>query len=538
QDDEDLSEHEKRENQIKNKYKTISNVLERLKVFKKPNSLTIYLQFTSESPQKAQEIANVIAEEYLFNQLAIKFDATKKANSWLNSKLADLQKNLHESDILVQAFRKKHGLVQSEGVTISDKQLSEISSQLILAKAETAQAEARLKFSKESIQESVEVLNSPLIQTLRGQETEVVRKKSDLEARYGNKHPKIVNVNAELRDLRQKIDQEINKIRNSLKHEVRIAKTREMELKKSLQQMQNKSGVSGAARVQLDELVRQNNANRSLYESFLARYKETSIDQDMEQADARIVSYAEAPIKPSAPKKRIIFLLFTFFGVLFGISLSFVIYFMNNTIKSASQLEQLIGRSVIGIIPELSYGALFSKYICEHPSSMFSEAIRAVWTAIHYSNPDKEARTIMVTSSLPEEGKTSFSSSLATLISKSGKKAIIIDCDLKRPSISKCFEKVDNKFVLNDLLTGDAPLSKVVNHDKKTGVDFILASPNTHNSNEILGSKKMQDLLILLGSKYDFIILDTPPVIAVSDCLVVSKFVDGKNLQKKLLKLL
>ena len=504
--------------------KTITKVLERLKVHRNPRSYTIVVKFISQSPKKAALIANTFVSEHIKSQLDVKFEATKSANVWLNNKLGDLQEKVRQSEMLVQAFRQKHGLIESSGRTINDQQLSELNTQLILARTERAQAEAKLSGagSKDS---SADVLRSPLIQSLRGQETEVLRKKSDLSSQYGPKHPKIINVNAELRDLRRTIQIEIDKIKSSLENEVKIAIAREESLKKSLDELTDKVGLTEKSRIELSELERQNNANRSIYESFLERSKETLQGQGLERSDLLIISSAEEPFKPSYPRKFVILFIALLCG--FGVSVLVIIVLehLDDEITSSKQVADITGLKLIEMIPELSKGVNFINHIIKKPSSVFAEALRSVITAIYFSDKNKDSKVIMITSSVPKEGKSSFAISLSSLISNSGKKTLLIDADMKRPSIARTLKK-EFKFGLSDVLEGRAKKEDIICREENAGIDFIPSHPNTVNSHGLLGSEQMKNFISEARKEYDLIIIDTPPVMALSDCIGLTKMVD------------
>ncbi len=517
------SENDKKEKQ-EIRSKTVTNVLDRLKVVRNPKSYTIVLKYTSKSPGKAALIANAFVSEYLKGQLTAKFDATERANSWLTEKLIDLQGKVRQSEMLVQAFREKHGLIETSGRTITDQQLSELNTQLILARTEKAQAEARLNATGED-ESSADVLRSPLIQNLRNQETEVLRKKSDLSNQYGPKHPKMINVSAELSDLRAKIDIEIKKVRESIQNEVSVATAREDSLKRSLDELQDKTGLSTKAKIELGELERLWKANKSLYESFLERSKETSEGHGLENADAFVISNAEEPVSPSYPVPGIVILVAFIIGISIATLVILMMEHLDNAVTSSKQAEEVTGISSIGMIPELEKKSNIMNYLIKKPSSVFAESLRSVLTAVHFSNPDKTPKVIMVTSSVPKEGKSSFVLTFASLAANSGKKVLLIDCDLKRPTIAKALKR-EFEFGLSDLLADRATESQVICHEEKTGLDFIPAHPNTVNSHNLLGSNKMKELLGRMHDKYDMIVIDSPPIMAISDSIVLAKIVD------------
>jgi capsular exopolysaccharide synthesis family protein len=522
--DEDSGTLEKERN---TKYMTtaVDNMLKNLKVTQKPRSYTIYINFTSKSPKKAARIANAIADEYLMNQLSVKFDATKRANDWLNKKTGELQKKVRESELLVQEFTKEHGLIKSQGSTINDQQIAQLNSQLILARAESSQAQARLETISEDGGSISEIINSRLIQDLKAQEAEVLRKRSDLASRYGRRHPEMINVENELQGLRDKIKLEESKIISNIKNEANIAKNKEKSLEDSLSRLQEKSGNSTYDEVQLAELERQKNVNLALYESFLSKFKETSQSQTFQQADARIISPAEVPLKSSFPNTKLTLFLAFVFGAGLGVVVAFILERLDNSFRSTEQLEKETPFAAIGMIPEIIESTDIMNYILQDASHAYCESMRSILTAVHFSNPDNIPKSIMITSSIPKEGKSTFAATMAAINAKSGIKVLLVDCDMRKPRVAKIFgQKV--KYGLTDLLTGDASEEDVILKDKASGLHFIASHSNTHNSQDILGSQKMQHFVKKMADKYDLVIYDTPPLLAVSDALVLAKIVD------------
>jgi len=500
----------------------IDRYLSHLVVTRKPRSYTIIVGFSSQFPQKARDIVNTIAQEYINNQLTSKFEATEQANQWLSEKLVELEKNVHDSEVKVQNFREQNNLLQnSNGVTITDQQLSEINTQLVTAHAERAKAEAKLSNSRISIDSSPEVLNSLLIQQLRGQETELLRKKADLSNRYGPKHPKMININAEITDLNQKIKLEIGKITESLQNEVEVSKSREEALTQSLEQLKEKTGDSSRASVQLSELTREMNANRALYESFLTRFKQTSESKGTEQADARIISKAETPLGPSYPKPRLFFFIAFTLGLVLGVTVAFLIESLDHSFRQAGQLRERTGLRVLAMLPEMKGKET------KGSSSVYYESIRSVIASMHFSPTEHPLKKIMVTSSIPEEGKSFFSNSLASMLAESGKKTILIDTDLKRASLSESLVGESFEYDLSDFLTDSTVMEdEIILKAETEDPDFIPARCNIENSQDLLSSKRMQRLMDYLSGRYDYIIFDTAPLMPISDALIFSGKVD------------
>lgn len=503
----------------------VDTLLGNLKVKQKIKSYTIYVSFTSEYPDKAALIANAVVDEYLLNQMKVKFDATKRANNWLDKKTRDLKSKVRESELLVQVFRKENNLIETAGVKITDQQLSELNSQLILARADRAQKEARMENSRKNIGSISDVLNSRLVQDLRAQEAIVLRKKSDLSSKYGRRHPEMINVVNEMKALQEKISLEEGKILSSLENEVEVAKNKELSLEKSLISLKKESGHSSYAQVKLDELIRQRDVNRALYESFLTRFKETAQDQTLNNADARIIGRAESPLYKSSPSSKIVVLIAIILGAGLGVVLAFLFEHLDNSFRSSEQIERETNFTSIGMTPQLENPSAAIKYVCKEFSSIYCESLRSVLTSVHFSNPDNTPKTIMVTSSTPKEGKSTFAATLAAVNAKSGSKVLIVDCDMRKPKVAKTF-KQDIKHSIADVIAGDVPLKDALLKDKESGVHFIGASSNTHNSQDLLNSKKMEDFVKSASQEYDLVIFDTPPVLALADPLILSKIVD------------
>jgi polysaccharide biosynthesis transport protein len=421
-----------------------------------------------------------------------------------------------------------HNLVETQGRTVTDQQISELNSRLVQAQADRAQAEAKLENLERDPTTVQDVINSPLIQSLKGQEIQVLRKRSELSNRYGVKHPKMINVQTELEDLRVKIEGEVKRITESLKNEVYVSRSKEESIQKSLKSLQGDAALSDKAQVELAELTRQMEADKAIYESFLTRFKETS-EQGLEQADVKVVSYAEAPPTPSYPKKLMILLVAAVGSLFLGVILSLVIESVDHTFRGAPQIEQDLGINVLGMVPKVDIEDDYPIDI--QPSTLIFESLRTVLNSIYFLRPNSIPKSIMVTSSIPGEGKTFFALSFANILAMSGMRVLVIDGDLKRANLSHHYYKTKqvkrkNIGVLSDFITGKAELKDIIINTSENQ-DIILSTANTAFSQNLLESERMSYLIKVLSLQYDFIIVDCPPVMAVSDALIVSKLVDA-----------
>lgn len=509
--------------------------LKNLEVTQTPRSYSIKLSYTSPDPELSAKVLNTLMDEYLNNQLEERFDATRRASTWMDERLEQMQKQVQASDLAVQKFREANNLTSAKGVLLSEQQLSELNSQLILARTELAEMQAknnqarRLQQSGRGIESAAEVLNNSLISNLRQQETEVRREMAELASRYGDKHPRMITVRNQLNDLRRKIGEEISKIQGSLENNVAVAQARVNTLQEQLTTLENKTYLGNDASVRLAELERQAEASRTLYQSFLSRSKELA-QMDFAQTDARVISAAEPPLKPSSPKKGLILAIAFVLGCALGTGLMFLLEMLDAGFRTSSQMEQELATPLLGVLGELSHDDIpaggLANYVVNKPTSAFTEGLRAVRTAMQFAHPDKPAQVVLVSSSIPEEGKSLFSISLAQLTAQGNHRVLLVDADMRRPSVSNQLG-LKPKAGLAEVLVGQVKLKDVLQTLPETKLDVLPSLPNSQFSQELLGSQKMRDLIAEWRKTYDMIVIDSPPVMAVSDAITLAAMADS-----------
>lgn len=508
----------------------IAEVLEKnLDVENDGRSYSITIRYRDKNAERAAKIANAFADQYLVDQLEVKYDTGKIANDWLSKRLESLREELRISEKAVEDYRAANNLVGSKEETLTQQQLTDLSAQLIQARAELSQAEARqktMKSLKESGKTASAVMTSTLIQQLKTQEAEVRRKEADLSTRYGDRHPNMINVRNELRDIQSKIEEEIQKILSGADSDLEISRSKVLSLEEQVSTLKDQTGEGNQAMVALRQLQREAEANKSLYESFLARFKQVTEQQDLQMADARIVARAEVPLEPYFPRPLLFAVLGVVLGGIIGFAVALLLEYMERGFRAINALETALGVPGLGIVPLADCGdQLPTDYVLEKPLSVYAEALRGARTAIHFSNVDAPPKVIMVTSSLPGEGKTMFSLSFARVMAKSGAKVLLIDADMRRPRVHSVLGLDKGKPDLAKILAGDVTLADAVQRDP-SGMDVVIARAKTPNPHDLLASKQMERLLGHARETYDMVIVDTPPVIAVADAAVVSKLVD------------
>jgi capsular exopolysaccharide synthesis family protein len=515
---------------------TATNIfLGKLAVVNPEWTFVINVTFSSLDPELAARVANEVPEAYIVDKLEARFEATEKANAWLMAQLQDLEAKVLESERAVEIYRDQHGLAASEGGSILDAQLSELNSQLIIARAERAEIDARLEQLRrllrgggQGVETSSEVLASTLVQQLRAQEAQALSRLSEMSVEYGPRHPRMLQVTAEIAELRERIRDEVERIVIALQNEAEFAHTRVASLQTSLREAQGQTSEQNKEAIQLRALQREAAANRALYETFLNRFKETSSTQGMETTDARVISHAEVPGGPSYPNRRQMLLQYVLFGFAGSCGLVLMLALLNPGMMSPEQVQRTLGEYVIGLIPITEGKAPPHDYVLEKPNSGLVEAINTLKFSLALSDPDHPVKAVQVTSSVPEEGKTSLAIALARVVASSGQKVILVDGDLRRSSIGKKLGLHNKHKGLSDLVVaGDADLAEFIQRDEKGGVDFMPAGTAKYaNATDIFSSLRMQQIIDLLKARYDLVVVDTPPVMAVADARIIGRVVD------------
>lgn len=513
-----------------------NSFLGKLKVSQVKRSQVINVGYESEDPKLAAKIANEVADQYIVGQLQAKFDATKKATDWLNDQLGELKQKVETSERAVEQYRKTHGLLEvRKEVGLSQQQLSDVNSQLIIARAQRAEAEAKyqqveaIARSGRDVDSVAEVLNSSLISSLRQQESEVQRKYSEMLVEFGPRHPRMIQMQAELEDIQGKVRSEVKKIAAGLHNNMEVARAREGSLVASLRQMESKTSGSNQAEVEMHALEREASANKALFETFLSRFKETASTQGIEQADARIISFAEIPLGPTYPKKNLL-LMVSIAGALFAaVLLVFVLEMLNPGVRSPEQIQELFNMSTLGIVPKImDANTVPHEYLLAKPQSALAEAVNTLRISLSLLNPDAEVKSLLVTSSVPGEGKSTLAILTARHSACAGQRVVLVDTDLRRPTIGKMFKLKDNTLGLTDLLMNhDLSINDVLVDDPDSGMKILTRGKSAFvNPVDLFASLRMKSIVEQLREQFDLVILDSAPIMAVPDTRILAGLVD------------
>jgi capsular exopolysaccharide synthesis family protein len=498
---------------------------------------SITISFQSTSAMKSATIANAFADAYIRSQLTAKFDATRQANSFLNTRLDTLRTQLQEADAAVSNYRVANNLLSSEGTTLTEQEISAYNQQLAQARAQQAEDEARLRTARAQLaagsngDDVGEALSSQVVQNLRAQRAVVSGRVAEMSGRYGERHPDMVRAQRELADIDQQIQAEIRRIVSNLEARVRVSQQRTASVEASLGGARGTLAANSAASVHLKELEGNAEAARTVYQNFLDRYKQTGAQEGVEQADARVVSRAVPPTHQSSPNVLLALALSVIVGAGAGLAAVVIAEIMDAGLATSDDVERKIGLASIASIPLMSSVAEPNErgippidYVLRKPLSGFAEAFRSLRTSILYAVPGQQGKIVVLTSALPGEGKTTTSICLARVAAQAGSKVLLLDCDLRRRAVTRTLG-LTPETGLAEVLHGTTPLESAVILDQTSGAYVLPLAHSASSTEDIFGLPAMDQLLARARASFDLIILDTAPVLALAD----TRFVAGNT---------
>lgn len=515
-------------------------VISRLTVKSRRRSFVITADFTANNGEKAARIANTLASMYVLERLESSLEDVKRANDWLAQRLEELRRDVAIAEQAAEQYRGRYNLGQrrkgERQLTVNDQQLVELNSRLVLARSDLAQKQARhdqirgLQRSQRGLETAYDVLQSMLIQRLREQEAVKERELSEATKTYGDRHPKIIGLRADLEELRSKIGLEIDKIAVSLATEAEATRVGVTSLERQIGQLQQGSNESGSHEVELRELERQAETSRTLYEAFLSRYKRDAEQERIQRANARVLSQASIPVQPSSPRRIRVFLASVLLSMLGGVGLVFLFDRLNGKIRAAEEMEDLTGIPLLASVPLLGgrkKDRLSHAYaVIETPRSQLANAFRSLRTVLSAGARPGEGKVTLVTSSVPAEGKSFVVRNLAMTLAVGGSRVLVIDGDLHRPSQHVPLGSGQEQGLTQWLSDPTLPPGSLVMRDERGGFDLLPAGRIDERSSHALSGERFAELIGLLESRYDRILIDAPPSLATTDVQMLSKVAD------------
>jgi capsular exopolysaccharide synthesis family protein len=498
------------------------------------NTRIVTISFMSSNPVLAALVANSVAKAYIEQILEMRMASTKYTLDWMKKKSDEERKNIKLSEQALQDYVKANDIVTLENrIAVIPQKLSEVNSQLVKTESRVSELEAlynKIRGIKDlnEADKIPPITHEPTLQSLRKQILEAEQNMVELSRKYGKKHPVMKRATEELKALKEKKEVEIKRIIDALKNEYDLEKDKAVNLQGLLLETKEEALNLNEKLIQYEVLRKEAETNRQLYDLLAKKMKEQSITEYLKTVDVWILENAQepkSPIKPNIPRNILIGLLFSLF---FGLGITFVVEHFDNTIKSPEDAEERLGVPTLGMVPLMKEEETpFEGIVIEKPKSTYAEMYKHIRTSVTLSSAEKPPKAILITSVEPKEGKTSTSINLALALAQSESSVLLIDTDLRKPTIHKVL-KLDNRSGLSSYLAGASGLSIQSPVNEQAGnLHVLTAGPTPPNPSELIGSRKMADLIEELKNKFDVIIFDSTPLLVVTDALILSKHVDG-----------
>ena len=518
------------------KQKATSKLMKSVEFTLVTNTQVIDIEATSESPELSAQIANTLGEVYVESYLQAKVDMTSKATTFLTGSLQGLKDKLATAERNLTAFYEKNEVVDLDGVVgLARDELERLNEQFVNAQFTLKQNRAIYEQTVSGgadlnkIAQLPEVLNHSTIRDARRQESAALSRVAELSERYGPKHPKMIAANAELKSIQSSINKQINDLISSINTEYRIAEQKVKDISKEVEQAKvryrNLSSLDNVRRA----LQREVDTNQQLYNAFFTRLQETSEIGGFETANARILDAALPPGQPSEPNIKLLSAAAFIFSVIAGVFLAIVSEALNSGIRSVDDVERKLNQRMLGLIPWLPHKKntrLPLRSYFDKSNHQFCEAVRTLRTSVSLLNIAKENKALMVTSSIPKEGKSTVAVNLAFALGQLDK-TIIVDADLRRSSIGQMFDVPNYQPGLSNVLMTTHQLSECLVHDEQSNVDVLCAGNLPPDPQELLAGPHFKKLIEHLQKIYKYVVVDTPPMQAVSDAMLIAEACDS-----------
>jgi polysaccharide biosynthesis transport protein len=549
----------------------IGTVMGGLDVRRVGQSYMMRIDFSSRNREQAAKIAGAMIDAYIFDQLNSKYQANRRAGDWLQERLQALREQAAAAERAVVEFKAKNNIVTSGGTLMNEKQLTDMSSQVAAARTQASDVAIRLErvgavrrayqaekpASAAEDENVIEAMSNPIITKLREKYLELGNREANWSLRYGKNHLAVVNLRNQIRDIRKSIYDELGRIEETWKSDYEVAKKRKSELEQSLGALVSQSTETNQARVALFSLEASAQSYRKLYDNFLQQHTESVQQQTFPISDARALSPAGAT--KTSPQMLKVWLVTTFAGVMLGVGLGAFREIMDRGFRTRDQVRSVLGTDCIALFPLLpdERKRLFSRQqalalprnevsayqsaprsiyssakiirtIVNSPSSPYADAIRSIKLTVDQNGEAKYSKVIGITSCLPSEGKSTLAAAAAALIAQSGARVVLVDCDLRRPALSRALAP-DASAGFIDVVAGNLELEDAVWNDPTTDMAFLPAgaNPEVASATEIVASETAKSLFGTMQIKYDYVIVDLPPLAAGVDVRAMSGLIDS-----------
>ncbi len=496
------------------------------------NSRVVEISFMSDNPALAAKVVNSVAQAYINELVEMQMEVSGYSIGWMKKKSEIQRKKLEESEKILHNYKREHDIVTIEDrLTVLPERLTALSKDL--TKAETRRKELSAIYNqvknipKAQLETIPLIVENTAVESINQAILSAEQKISELSKKYGPKHPRMITAKNELSSLKSKKATELGKAVQTIKNEYQLARSNENDLKELLEQTKFQASKLGEKSIQLNILKRRVDTNRFLYEALIKQMKEKGITEQSQSVNVWVIEQAKIPERPATPRKKRNLLLGFILGLFGGMGLAFFLEYLDNTIKSPEDVEEKFSIPVIATIDSFSEkNQTIVEKVLSDTTSLAAESFKGLRTSIFLSSADHPPKTLLITSMTPEEGKSSICTCLGAAIAQAGKKVLIIDADMRRPTQHKKLQ-TENRTGLSSFLAGMVDTQEQIISSTGKNLDLISSGPIPPNPSELLSSGKFQTIKAKALETYDMILVDTPPMASVTDPVILSKHVDA-----------
>ena len=518
-----------------------------------PKSRLVHLSIQGRDPENITSLANAVAESYVSSNLAQKHEAAKEAVQWLSDQVLDLRGKLANSELTLHQFQAQNDIISvslEDRRSILSERLLHLNRTLSESKTESIHLHSQLKLFNEALSGAKSNLklsglsSTPHLEHLQKQLSELYQEESNFSQRYTDSHPKLVNLRGRIKRIEEQLSVETKTNINSLGHQYRTQLAIISKLETEIESVKRENLEANESSVDYSRLQRDASNNLQLYNLVLRRQKEAELSQMLKANNVHLLEPALVPINPIKPRRRLATMVSLVIAFALAICLAIAVDMVDNTVKGQEHIEALIGAPFLGVLPAISIQQNNEnerapvhdanntspqdkdQFILSNPRSSVAECSRTIRTNLFFMSPENPAHTIVVTSSSPQEGKSTVAINLSIAIAQSGKRTLLVDADMRRPRLHKSFS-VSNENGLSNLIIGNQGLQECVKSSGVSDLDILPCGPIPPNPAELLHTEHFRKVLVELQEHYDQIIFDSPPVNPVTDAMILGSILDG-----------
>lgn len=507
---------------------SLRHLTRHLDIFQDRGSHVVSVSVNSVSPGEAAAVANRLAQLYVTEQEERKRAATDRALAWLGARIPELRRDVDRLDGAAQTYQSTHKLVDSKRAVVTDQELEDLNRQLSSAEADFAERKARLSNARQQFMAgarkmpAVEDVDSPALAELHRQESDLLLAQAELGIRYSVTHPKILQLRSQLREVRRQIDRETDRVIVALKNDVALAAVRVATIRHRLGAVE-----AASTDVHLHSLEREASANRQLYETLLQRREELQQQRESLSPGVNILSLASPPDRPSSPSPYLFIIPALIVSLTCGTLVALAREGLDRTLRSESDVTEVLGVPCVGLVPQLRRIGRRRphEWLRERPFDPYTEAIRSLVAALHLAAHDRAAKVILFSSSVPGEGKTTLAVSFAVYVAMLGRRVLLIDLDFRNPQILRELGGRVPGDALNRIRVGGSP-SEIIQHSAALQLDYLAIPRLPIDPMTAFMGGHLARLLDLLRDKYDCVVIDSAPFIAITETRVLASMVD------------